>query len=217
MSAHPELSLDYLWRPAPDAAGSPGTPLPITLLVLSEADKKGDSPLAPLALADAVAAGVAVIAPTPPPATDAHDAAGALASFLTEAAEALAIDPGAIWGLGFGDGATLLTALAVDHPKVLSGLVVLSGRAPFKSPGGRVLDTKKTFCATGTTDTRVSEADYEQLVELLVTTGAEVQLHWYECGHDVTGDELAAISQFLDRWAGGSEADQRSVSGPGTG
>lgn len=207
MPERPDLGLDYRWQPPALDEG-----LPITLLVLSSGD--GDSQA--LALGDSIAPGTAILALQVADSDDWHLLASSLAEFVAGAIEVFDIEVGTLWGMGFGTGATALTALVVDHPAVLDGLVMLSGRAPFRSTGGRVLDAKKTFCATGTADTTISETDYEELVELLVTAGAEVQLHWYDCGHEVTEEARDEIHGFLVRWTTEPEMGDPEVSEPGT-
>lgn len=212
MPALPDLGLDYRWQP-PD----PDEGLPVTLLVVSS----GDGGSQALALGESIAPGTAILALQVAEADDWHAVASSLAEFVAGANTTFDLGADELWGMGFGAGATAVAALAVDHPTVLDGLVVLSGRAPFRSTGGRILDAKKTFCATGTADATVSEADYEELVELLVTAGAEVQLHWYDCGHEVTEEARDEIHQFLLRWTsnpevGEPEVGEPEVSGPGT-
>ncbi|MGH9165496.1 MAG: alpha/beta hydrolase [Acidimicrobiales bacterium] len=207
MPTTPDLGRPYHWQPA--AAG--GEIPPITLVLLH--DDGGDEHSL-MGLGASVAPGAGLLAPRRDPTDDPHHDAAELAAFLSDAVAAFELDAGALWGLGFGAGATALTGLAVDHPDALAALIVLSGRAPFPAPGGRILEAKKTFCATGTEDESVSGAAYEELVELLVTAGAEVQLHWYECGHEVVPAEVDDVARFVARWA---VAADPGLSGPGTG
>ena len=126
-----------------------------------------------------------------------HARAAELRAWLAQAVEALDLDDETVCVLGFGDGATAAVALAYDFPDAVAGAVVLSGRAPFRAPGGRILDHKQVFCATGRLDESVTMDDYEELVEGLVTAGADVELHWYDIGHETSGDELDDAGTWL--------------------
>jgi len=128
-----------------------------------------------------------------------HERVGELASFLAAACKALDLDSEDIWLFGFSDGATAAAALALDHPDAVAGGVILSGRPSFRPPGGRVLDHKQLFCATGRKDELVSIDDYEELVEGLVTAGADVELHWYDVGHEIPDQALDDAGTWLGK------------------
>ena len=119
-----------------------------------------------------------------------HDRTPDLAAFLAAAAESLGFDADNVCALGFSEGATAVVALFYDHPKVLRAAIVLSARQPFRAPRGRILDKREIFCATGRNDETVTMDDYEELVEGLVTAGADVELHWYDAGHELADQEL---------------------------
>lgn len=128
-----------------------------------------------------------------------HERTGELAAFLASACAALDLDAEDIWVLGFSDGASAAAALALDHPTVLAGGIILSGRPSFRPPGGRVLDHKQIFCATGRDDERVTLDDYEELVEGLVTAGADVELHWYDVGHEIADQAVIDAQVWLQK------------------
>lgn len=131
-----------------------------------------------------------------------HHRAGELAQFVAAACTALGLDEEDVWAFGFSDGATAAAALAYDHPDALAGAVVLSGREPFRPPGGRVIDGMQVFCATGRNDETVTIDDYEELVEGLVTAGADVELHWYDTGHEISDQELDDAREWLRKRLG---------------
>lgn len=128
-----------------------------------------------------------------------HDAVGQLAGFLADACKALDLDSEDIWLLGFSDGATAAAALFLDRPDAVAGAVILSGKPSFRPPGGRVLDHKQIFCATGRNDDLVTIDDYEELVEGLVTAGADVELHWYDVGHEIPDEAVEHAAIWLGK------------------
>jgi len=128
-----------------------------------------------------------------------HERVSELVAFLARACEALDLDAEDIWLLGFSDGATAAAALALDRPEAVAGAIVLSGRPSFRPPGGRVLDHMQIFCATGRNDERVTIDDYEELVEGLVTAGADVELHWYDVGHEIPDQALDDAAVWLGK------------------
>jgi phospholipase/carboxylesterase len=128
-----------------------------------------------------------------------HDRTPELAAFLTAATEALGFDGDNVCVLGFSEGATAATALFFDHPALIRAAIILSGREPFRAPRGRILDKKQIFCATGRNDESVTIDDYEELVEGIVTAGADVELHWYDAGHEICDQELEHAATWVGK------------------
>lgn len=126
-----------------------------------------------------------------------HARTAEIAAFLAAACEALDLDAADIWVLGFSDGATVGAAFALDHPGTIAGAIVLSGLPSFRPQGGRVLDHKQVFCGTGRGDELVTIDAYEELVEGLVTAGADVELHWYDAGHEIPDQALDDAREWL--------------------
>lgn len=218
MSQLPDLGVVYRYEPA---ATSEDDTSEITVLALHGA---GGDETSLLEAARRIAPGAAVLSPRgtvaadaggyrhlaprtapPPPNPDdpdphadgVHERSGELLSFVTAAAEVLGFDAAGVWALGFGDGATAVAGLAYDHPPALAGAIILSGLPPFRPPAGRRLDHKQVFCATGRLDESVTIDDYEELVEGLVTAGADVELHWYDVGHELCDPELDHAREWL--------------------
>jgi phospholipase/carboxylesterase len=128
-----------------------------------------------------------------------HEHVAAVAAFLTRACAELDLDAEDIWLFGFSDGATTAAAFLLDHPVAIAGTVLLSGKPSFRPPGGRVLDHKQVFCGTGRNDELVTMDDYEELVEGLVTAGADVELHWYDVGHEIPDQALDDARVWLGK------------------
>lgn len=222
MADRPDLGVPYRFEPAGDDDETEG----LTVLALHGAGGDED---ALVEVARRVAPGAAVLSlrgpfeddggghrqlpRRPPPAEEAgldpdlptpwvqavHRRSGELAEQLATAAGGLGFDAGRVCVLGFSDGATAAAALALDHPATLLAAVILSGSPPFRPPGGRVLDRKQVFCATGRNDELVTMDHYEELVEALVTAGADVELHWYEAGHEIPDLALDDARAWLRR------------------
>ncbi|HVE45354.1 MAG TPA: PHB depolymerase family esterase [Acidimicrobiales bacterium] len=137
-------------------------------------------------------------APAAPDAEDLEARVEELAGFVSGACTAFDLDPARVWVFGYSNGATTAAALAVRHPDVLAGGVLLASRCPFRHHG-RVLEAKPFFCGHGREDEIVSTNDYEDVVELLVTAGAEIELHWYDSGHELTDEQVKESTAWLLR------------------
>ncbi len=202
----PDLGFEYRYRAPAEGAGGK------TLLLLHGA---GGDENSLWSVVDAVGAEVAVLSPRGkvdedgpryfrriepgvPDVEDLHAQVDELAGFVAGACEAFDLDPAGVWVFGYSNGATTAAALALDRPEVLAGGVLLAATAPF-AHHGRVLDGKSLFCGHGRADERVSVADFEDVVELLVTAGAEVELHWYDSGHELTDEQVKGAGEWLQR------------------
>ena len=222
MAELPDLGVVYRYEPSPVAGSDADAESPsITMAVLHEA---GQDEQSLLEAARQVAPGAALLSPrgalevdgggyrhlpvrtvdkptnaddTDPHVEAIHQRSAELAAWVAQACDALGLDRAAVWLFGFGDGATAAAALAYDHPDTVAGAVVLSGCPPFRPRGGRILDLKQVFCATGRNDETVTMDDYEELVEGLVTAGADVELHWYDVGHELCEAELDDAREWL--------------------
>lgn len=221
MADLPDLGTPYRYEPASDDDSTGG----LTIVALHGA---GDTEHTLIDAARALAPGAAVLSPRgafeeeggfrhvpkrPPPEEEAdldpdlptpwqaavRERAEELVAFLEKATAAFELDSDRVCLFGFSDGATAATAVAYVKPEAVAGAVILSGQPPFRPPGGRVLDRKQVFCATGRNDELVTMDDYEELVEALVTAGADVELHWYDAGHEIAGQELDDAARWLQK------------------
>ena len=211
--AEPDLGFSYRFQPP--APGS-DTPSPAVLLLHEGGGGEGvDFPTVDLS-----AAGAAVLRPEgridddglaryfrrgPDGAIDEdglHRCVEDLAGFVGAACDAFGLDRKRVWALGFSNAAVAAAALALDHPDTLAGGVLLSGAAPFREVEGKVLTGKSFFCAHGRSDPEVSLDHFEELVELLVSAGAEVELHWYDVGHEISAEEVADAGAWLGKRLG---------------
>lgn len=204
----PDLGFEYRYRPP----GADGPETRKTLLLLHGA---GGDETSLWALGEMVGPDVALLSPRGneeedgpryfrhiepgvPKEEDLQPRIDELARFVSGACDAFDLDPASIWVFGYSNGATAATALALRHPDAIAGGVILAARPPFPHHG-RVLDGKGFFCGHGRADDQVSSADYEDVIELLVTAGAEVELHWYEGGHELAEDRIKDAVTWLQR------------------
>ena len=211
----PEPDIGFPYRFQPPAAGA-ATPSP-ALLLLHEGGGGED---VELPMVDLAQVGVAVLRPKgkvdaeglaryfrrrddgSADEEDLHRRVEELAGLVSAACEAFDLDRERVWALGFSGAAVTAAALALDHPDTLAGGVLLSGAAPFPEVEGKVLTGKSFFCAHGRSDPEVSLDHFEELVELLVSAGAEVELHWYDSGHEISPQQLHDACAWLAKQLG---------------
>ncbi|MDP9070094.1 MAG: dienelactone hydrolase family protein [Actinomycetota bacterium] len=211
--ADPDLGFSYRYQPAGPGAASPAP----ALLLLHEGGGNEDEDFPVVDLAGGAAA---VLRPQGKvddgglaryfrrredgsyDPDDLHRRAEELAGFVAAACQAFDLDPARVWVFGFSHAAVMAAALALDHPDAVAGGVLLNGAPPFATAEGKLLADKAFFCGYGRSDPGVTMDQYEELVELLVSAGAEVELHWYDAGHEVSDEQLSDAADWLTEQMG---------------
>ncbi len=104
---------------------------------------------------------------------------------------------------GFSQGCAMTLFTGLRHAAPLAGLVCLSGYLPVadKTAAERSPANLRTpiFMAHGSQDPVVPQARAESSRELLRSLGHEIDWHSYPMPHSVCGEEVVAISRFLQQ------------------
>ena len=124
--------------------------------------------------------------------------AGDLAAFVTAAAGAYGFDPARVYAMGFSNGANIASAVALLHPGVLRGAVLLRAQVPLEPDPIPALTDFRVLISNGETDPLVSAAESQRLAKLLQRAGADVQLHWQPAGHHLMPTDFNAARAWLE-------------------
>lgn len=104
---------------------------------------------------------------------------------------------------GFSQGAVMALDVGLRYPKRLAGLAPLSGYLfePAAIPAELAPPQASTpvFLAHGTMDDVVPLAGTRHAAQVLRAAGLPVELHEYSMAHQITGEELADLREFLAR------------------
>ncbi len=100
--------------------------------------------------------------------------------------------------LGYSNGANILLAALFSYPTTFNTLVLLHAMLPFENEP-RLLDlsANKIFLSHGSADQMVSLAQQNVLSETLESCTANLEIHTYDAGHNITKEELQDILLFL--------------------
>jgi phospholipase/carboxylesterase len=124
-----------------------------------------------------------------------------LAAFLDEVIASHAVNPGAVYLLGFSQGATMALGLALTVPDQIAGVIAIGGRvlrevaasfAPRERIGGLAI-----FAGYGLHDDRVPIGRARSTCELLRGLGVELTYREYGCGHQIAPEMMFDIAQWL--------------------
>src|SRR5690625_2210547 len=115
-----------------------------------------------------------------------------LNEFLDEAAEKYAFDRNRIVAIGYSNGANIAASLMFHYENALQGAVLHHPMVPRRGIALPDLTGKHAFIAAGTNDPMCSPEEAEELKTLLNDSGAKVEIHWENNGHQLTMSEVEA-------------------------
>ena len=129
---------------------------------------------------------------------------GALDAFITEARQRYPIDTQRLVVLGFSQGGVMAYALALRHGRGLAAVAALSTWfAPgLGAMGAAPLAGLPVLVQHGTRDELIEVARGRESVEALRAAGADVRYREYEMGHEISGESLRDLVDFLDEQLG---------------
>ena len=122
---------------------------------------------------------------------------------LIKRENARGIQTGRIVLAGFSQGGAMSLYIGARYPQKLAGIVALSCYLPLASKFAteRLAANQAVpiFLAHGSMDAMIDERRGVESRTLLEAAGFSVEWHSYPMGHAVCGEEVAAISAFLQR------------------
>lgn len=127
-----------------------------------------------------------------------------LKNFIEGAKLYYQIEPRLVIGIGFSQGAAVLSSLTLLNPGYIKGLALLAGFVPgsirkqtFCGQDIKVADGLSLFVAHGANDTIVPLKEAEQGVRLFSDCGAEVEFIHEPVGHKVGVSGQKAMREWL--------------------
>jgi phospholipase/carboxylesterase len=138
---------------------------------------------------------------------DLSRATAKMAAFV--AAKIAELRPSRVVGLGYSNGANILSALLFDKPALFDAAVLMHPLIPFDPVAGAKMDGTRILITAGRRDPICPPALTERLADFLCAEGAGVETVWHPGGHEIRDTELDAASAFLAGTAGsaaGTEA-----------
>jgi phospholipase/carboxylesterase len=121
--------------------------------------------------------------------------------FIGEIVEAYNCDPGAVYLMGFSQGAMMSLAVALTYPGSAAGVVAMSGRMLPQTlsliPDKDALIGLPIFVSHGTRDTLLPINQGRDARAKLSELPVELTYREYDMGHEVSYDSLEDITRWL--------------------
>jgi len=130
----------------------------------------------------------------------------ALIAFLGEATKAYGADPKKIYLMGFSQGAIMSASVALTHPELVAGVVLISGRIlPEIQPlmaSSEKLEGLPFLVVHGTADTVLPISYGRASRQLLSSLPVELSYYEYPIGHEISQESLANVTAWLSAQLG---------------
>lgn len=121
----------------------------------------------------------------------------ALNDFVKAAAERYDFSEDRIVAVGFSNGANIAASLLLLHPHVLSGAVLFRAMIPFTPDFAPDLQRTQVLLGAGARDPIIPRPHTEELVGMLTSFGAKVEMYWHDGGHELGQEDLRAAQSWL--------------------
>lgn len=120
-----------------------------------------------------------------------------LADFVEGAAAEYGFSQARTLAVGYSNGANIAGGVLLLRPEVLRGAILFKPMVPLKLDTTPDLAGKPVLICAGKRDGMVPPSETERLIALLEQAGAEVAVHWYDGGHELSRAELARATEWL--------------------
>lgn len=122
-----------------------------------------------------------------------------LNEFLNEAATTYSFDRKNIVAIGYSNGANIAGSLLFHYKDALKGAILHHPMVPRRGIELPNLTGTPVFIAAGKNDPICPAQETIDLADLLQKANADVEIHWENHGHMLTGTEVAAAAQWYKK------------------
>ncbi|WP_180954508.1 alpha/beta hydrolase [Bacillus sp. V5-8f] len=122
-----------------------------------------------------------------------------LNQFLQDASEQYGFDRSNIVAVGYSNGANIAGSLLFHYENSLKGAVLHHPMVPRRGIKLPVMRDLPIFIGAGSNDPICPASETEELAFLLKNSGASVDIHWDQFGHQLTRSEALAAAGWFQK------------------
>ncbi len=119
----------------------------------------------------------------------------AMEAFL--AAQVERLKPSRVVGLGYSNGANILSSVMLEAPEIVNHAVLMHPLIPWDITAGEQLAGRQVLVTAGGSDPICPPDATGQLIDGLESRGATVKSVWHPGGHEIAQVEVDAIGEFM--------------------
>jgi phospholipase/carboxylesterase/glyoxalase family protein len=120
-----------------------------------------------------------------------------LAEFVQAAAKEYGFDASKVVAVGYSNGANVAASTILLHPGLLRAAVLFRAMVPFEPDLAPDLTGMPVFLAAGRMDRMIPPDNTQRLADILLESGADVDLRWRDTGHPLTYEDVAEAKAWL--------------------
>ena len=120
-----------------------------------------------------------------------------LADFVSSAAKHYEVDSQKIIAVGYSNGANIAASMLLLRPEILSAAILFRAMVPLTPTNMPDLSGTRVLISEGDHDPIVSPAEAGCLAGLLRSAGANVTIHFFPSGHELTPDDVDLARNWL--------------------
>jgi len=120
-----------------------------------------------------------------------------LGDFLIVATRHYKIDIKNLIAVGYSNGANIAASMLLLRPEILAGAILFRAMVPLIPESRPDLASVRVWIGAGSIDPIVPTSEAKQLSELLRGAGADVTIHFFQGGHELTRDDVDVAREWL--------------------
>jgi predicted esterase len=120
-----------------------------------------------------------------------------LGDFVRAAAEHYQFEQHRVVAVGYSNGANIAASVLLLRPDTFMRAILFHAQVPLEPDVRPNLAAHEVLITGGRRDAIVPPTETERLRDLLMSAGAAVQLAWFDAGHALSQDDVAAGRQWL--------------------
>src|ERR1700758_4820423 len=122
-----------------------------------------------------------------------------LADFVIAAAQRYEIDMKNIVAVGYSNGANIAASMLLLRPEILSAAVLFRAMVPLTPDKQPNLSSVSVFISGGAFDQIIPGSETKALAELLRAAGADVEVRFFQAGHELTSQDVDLSREWLSK------------------
>jgi predicted esterase len=131
---------------------------------------------------------------------DLHCRTHQLAEFVRKATELYGLPRDRVVALGLSNGANIAVSMFILRPQALVAAVLFRPLLPLRPDAPPDLWGKRILVCAGRRDSTLLPLATEELIELLTSCGARVEVLWQDADHNLIGADIEAAREFLKQF-----------------
>jgi predicted esterase len=120
-----------------------------------------------------------------------------LADFVAAAAQHYGFAADKVVAVGYSNGANIAASMLLLRPEVLSAAILFRAMVPLIPETQPNLLAVRVWIGAGTNDPIIPTSETKRLVELLQNARADVTVHYFQAGHELTPGDVEAARDWL--------------------